>query len=95
MTPTVLEVPHRHHAVQQPGLRLGRGLQALHGPLVHHSGYPGVVYVEEPEACHVDATVTVRLQIQGKKVLQGTDETDTKMSEVDTQLLYKQSVYSI
>lgn len=60
----------RHYSVQKPRVRIGRSLQVLHGPAVHHCSHLRTVSVDQAEACHVHATVAVGLQVQGEKVLQ-------------------------
>lgn len=58
-----------HGAVAQPRLGLGRRLQPLHGPPVHHGRHLRVLDVEQPEARHVHPAVPVGLQVQGEQVL--------------------------
>lgn len=70
---------YSHDSVHQAALLFGT-LQPLHGPPVHGGGNRWVVNIQQSEACHVDPAVAVRLQIQGKQILQGAGGERFKLS---------------
>lgn len=67
---------YSHDSIHQSTFLFG-ALQSFHGPLVHGRSHPGVVYIQQPESCHVHPTVAVRLQVQCKQILW--DETEVRI----------------
>ena len=61
---------YRHESIQEAGVGFGRGLQALHGPLLHDGCHLGALRVQDAEPGHVDAAVPVRLHVQSEQVLE-------------------------
>lgn len=62
--------PYRHDALQQAWVRFRRDLP-LHWPFLHYRCDLGIIHIEDAEAGHVDATETIRLQVDGHQVLLG------------------------
>lgn len=61
---------YRHDALQQARIRFRWDLP-LHWPFLHYRCDLGIIHIEDTEAGHVDATETIRLQVDGHQVLLG------------------------
>lgn len=62
--------PYRHESIQQARVRLGRGLEPLHRPLLDDGRHLRVFCVEDAETRHVDATKAIRFHVESEQVLE-------------------------
>lgn len=60
---------YRHESIQQAWVRFRRSLQPLHWPLLNDWRHLRVFCVQYAKPSHVDSAVTIRLHVEGKKVL--------------------------